>query len=140
GRVVLDNGIAFTFDSADEDDRQWLRFSAAVDAAESSRHAADDDAADAGAAEESAADESADPAQAAARYDTRLDGWAYRLGETEMRRLSKPLSELVEDEAADEAASNEPGEEPAQSPAIDPAADSGETPVEGDAPGPSSTE
>ncbi len=140
GRVVLDNGLAFTFESADEDGQKWLRLRAATDTAMSGAAAAGEDAADAGAAEESAADESADPAQAAARYNARFDGWAYRLGETEMRRLSKPLSDLVEDEAADEAASNEPGEEPAQSPANDPAADSGETPDEGDAPGPSSTE
>lgn len=122
GRVVLDNGLAFDFDSAVEEGRHWLRFTAEADTA-----AAGDDAAGAGGGGDPAADEPVDPVATAARYNARFDGWAYRLGETEMRRLSKPLSELLEDEAGEEAA-------------VDPAAAAGDTADEGDAPPASSAE
>src|SRR5690606_35498816 len=62
GRVVLDNGLVFTFESADEDGRQWLRFSAAAVAAASPQAVAGDDA---GAAGDSVVGESVDPEQEA---------------------------------------------------------------------------
>ncbi len=73
GQAVLADGVVIQFDSAEADGQRWLRFSARADGANEPA------------------------AERAARWNTRWDGWAYRLRDADLARLRKPMDELVED-------------------------------------------